>query len=94
MAYAQLSAPRVSEAASLALQDLQRETASGTSGEDRATLTRLKWLQQLAAASAQEDEAHRYVTMTPEDFDLIAARYGDTTVEAASGKESASGAGS
>ena len=78
MAYAQLSAVRVRDAATLALEELQDKLGSDASGDERAIATRLRWLQQLADASAHEDEAHRYVTMTPEDFDLVAARYGET----------------
>ena len=75
MAYAQLSAVRVKDAATRALDELQARIGSSTSGEERAMVTRLRWLKQLAEASAQEDSTHCYVTMTPEDFDLIANRY-------------------
>ena len=75
MAYAQLSAGRVKDAATRALDELQARIGSSTSGEERAMVTRLRWLKQLAEASVQEDAAHCYVTMTPEDFDLIAKGY-------------------
>ena len=76
MAYAQLSAAKVRDAAKSALHDLEQEVADGSpTGQNRADLVRLEWLTQLAAASMQEDDTHSYVTMTPEDFSLIAKRY-------------------
>jgi hypothetical protein len=76
MAYAQLTATKVAKAAQLALQDIQeRIAAESGSGQDRADLVRLQWLLQLATASGQEDEAHALVTVTAEDFSLIAERY-------------------
>lgn len=78
MAYAQLTATRVRDAAKSAMQDLEQEMAAGSpTGQNRADVVKLEWLAQLAAASVREDETHAYVTVTPEDFSLIAKRYGD-----------------
>ncbi len=77
MAYAQLSAVRVRDAATLALEELQGSLGPTSSVDERARAMRIRWLRQLAQASAQEDATHCYVTMTPEDFSLIAARYGE-----------------
>ena len=77
MAYAQLNSIKVRDAAEQALADVQARMSDGSAtGQDRADLVRLQWLAQLAAASAQEDEAHRLVTVTAEDFNVIAKRYG------------------
>ncbi len=76
MAYAQLTATKVAAAANLALQDIQERIEAETgSGQDRADAVRLQWLLQLATASAQEDVAQALVTVTAEDFSLIAERY-------------------
>ncbi len=76
MAYAQLNAIKVRDAARSAMAEVQaRLSGEGATGQDRADLERLRWLSQLAAASAQEDEAHRLVTVTAEDFNVIAGHY-------------------
>ena len=76
MAYAQLTAAKVRDAARLSLQDIQDRMAgdSGT-GQDRADVVRLQWILDLATASAQEDAAHALVTVTAEDFSVIVERY-------------------